>query len=69
MMYEPMRVHLSHPVRDIEVQGPKRVRDLLRDLQLMPEAYIVIRSQDLVTEDQVLQDTDTVEIRPVISGG
>ena len=64
-----MVVHLSHPERDVEIKGPKRVKELLRDLNLVAEAYLVIRGDDLVTEDEMLKDTDTVEIRPVISGG
>jgi len=64
-----MTVHLSHPDRDVEVKGPKRVKELLRDLNLVVEAHLVIRGDDLVTEDEMLKDTDTVEIRPVISGG
>ena len=64
-----MKIHLSHPSRDIDIQGPKRVRDLFKELQLVPEAYLVIRNDDLVTEDEVLKDSDHIEIRPVISGG
>jgi sulfur carrier protein len=64
-----MNVHLSHPDRDVEIKGPKRVKDLLRDLNLVVEAPLVIRGDDLVTEDEVLRDADQVEIRPVISGG
>jgi sulfur carrier protein len=64
-----MTVHLSHPDRDVEIKGPKRVKELLRDLNLVVEAHLVIRGDDLVTEDEMLKDTDTVEIRPVISGG
>lgn len=64
-----MKVHLSHPERDVEVKGPKRARELLRDLNLIPEAHLVIRGDDLVTEDEVLKDEDLVEVRPVISGG
>lgn len=68
-MIHPMKVHLSHPERDVEVPGPRRVRELLRDLHLIPEAHLVIRGDDLVTEDEWLRDEDTVEVRPVISGG
>lgn len=64
-----MTVHLSHPDRDVEIKGPKRVKELLRDLNLVVEAHLVIRGDDLVTEDEMLQDSDQVEIRPVISGG
>jgi sulfur carrier protein len=64
-----MVVHLSHPERDVEIKGPKRVKELLRDLNLVVEAHLVIRGDDLVTEDEMLKDSDHVEIRPVISGG
>ena len=63
-----MHVQLNHPVRSIEVKGPKRVKDLLRELNLMPEAHLVIRGDELATEDEMLSDQDQVEIRPVISG-
>jgi sulfur carrier protein len=64
-----MKVQLSHPARQVEVRGPKRVRELLRDLNLVAEAHLVIRGDDLVTEDELLKDDDSVEVRPVISGG
>ena len=64
-----MKVQLSHPARQVEVKGPKRVKELLRDLNLVVEAHLVIRGDDLVTEDETLKDEDSVEIRPVISGG
>jgi sulfur carrier protein len=64
-----MRVHLSHPARSVEIKGPKRVKDMLRELNLVQEAHLVIKGDDLVTEDEQLKDEDEVEIRPVISGG
>jgi len=64
-----MKVQLSHPPRQVEVKGPKRVKELLRDLNLIAEANLVIRGDELVTEDEMLKDEDAVEIRPVISGG
>lgn len=65
----PMHVQLHHPARSIEIKGPKRVKDVLRELNLVVEAHLVIRGDDLVTEDEVLSDQDQIEIRPVISGG
>ncbi|HLG43457.1 MAG TPA: MoaD/ThiS family protein [Nitrospirales bacterium] len=64
-----MTVVLNHPVREVEVKGPKRVKDLLAELSLLPESVLVVRGDDLVTEDDTLRDEDRVEIRPVISGG
>jgi sulfur carrier protein len=64
-----MQVQLSHPARTVEVKGPKKVKDLLKELQLVIEAHLVIRGDELVTEDEMLYDKDRIEIRPVISGG
>ena len=64
-----MKVHLSHPTREIVLMGPKRVADIFKELNLIPEAFLVIRGQDLITEDEMLADGDSIEIRPVISGG
>ena len=69
MIEFPMKIHLRQPPKEIEVTGPKFVRELLKELQLNPEAYLVIRNDDLVTDDEVLKDSDSIEIRPVISGG
>jgi len=64
-----MQVQLSHPQRTVDVKGPKRAKDVLRELNLVVEAHLVIRGDELVTEDEMLQDKDHIEIRPVISGG
>jgi sulfur carrier protein len=64
-----MQVQLSHPARTVEVKGPKKAKELLRELNLVVEAHLVIKGDDLVTEDEMLYDGDQIEIRPVISGG
>ena len=62
-------MHLSHPTREIELKGPKRVGEIFKALNLIPEAFLVIRGQDLMTEDEIVADGDVIEVRPVISGG
>ncbi len=64
-----MQIMLHHPKRETELKGPMTVERLLKRLDLLPEAVLVIRGNDLVTEDELLKDDDTIEIRPVISGG
>ncbi len=64
-----MQVQLSHPTRTIEIKGPKKAKDLFRELNLVVEAHLIIRGDELVTEDEMLYDQDQIEIRPVISGG
>lgn len=62
-------MHLHNPKRDVEVRGPLRVNDLVKQLGLNRESVLVIRGDSLVTGDATLADSDSVEIRAVISGG
>ncbi len=64
-----MKVVLRNPRREVEMKGPVTVDALLRRLDLNPESVLVIDGDELVTRDARLEDTTTVEIRPVISGG
>ena len=64
-----MKVLLRNPRREVDIQGPLRVHALLDRLQVNRETVLVIRGDTLVPGDVLLDDADTVEIRPVISGG
>ena len=64
-----MKVILRNPRREIEVAGGRRVKDVLRALDIVPETVLVIRGDDLITADQVVRDDDVIELRPVMSGG
>ncbi|MCU1504573.1 MAG: hypothetical protein JWM12_3927 [Ilumatobacteraceae bacterium] len=65
----PMKVLLRNPRRELEVSGHRRVNSLLDELALNRESHLVIRNGTLVPGDADIADDDTVEIRPVISGG
>ena len=64
-----MKVRLRNPKRELDVPGPVRVHALLERLELNRETVLVIRGDTLVPGDVLLDDSDVVEIRPVISGG
>lgn len=64
-----MKVKLRNPDRVVEVSGPKNVLMLLRELQIVPESVLVIRDATLLTRDESLDESDEVEVRPVLSGG
>ena len=63
------RIVLRNPRREVEVRGNRRVKDILRELDIVPETVLVIRGDDLMTADQIVADGDTIEFRPVMSGG
>ncbi len=64
-----MRVHLRPQRRTIDVAGRRRVADLLAELDILPGTAMVIRGDVLLTDAEVVEDVDEVEIRAVISGG
>lgn len=64
-----MKVILRYPKREVEVSGRRRVKELLRDLDVLPETVLVIRGSELLTADAVVGEDDVIELRPVISGG
>lgn len=64
-----MKVKLRNPDRVVEVTGPRDVSALLRKLEIVPEAVLVIRDSTLLTRDERVNDADEIEIRPVLSGG
>jgi sulfur carrier protein len=64
-----MKVKLRNPDREVEVSGAKTVAALLAELNIVPEAVLVIREATLLTRDESLTESDEVEVRPVLSGG
>lgn len=64
-----MKVILRNPRRELDLEGIKSVSALLTRLDVVAESVLVICNDELVTRDAPLRPTDTVEIRPVVSGG
>ena len=64
-----MKVILRQPRREIEVEGPTHVSQLLRKLDIVSESVLVIRGSELLTVDDRIEPDDVIELRPVISGG
>lgn len=47
----------------------KTVQELLKELAVNPETVIVVRQGGVLTEKELLNDRDAVELLSVISGG
>ena len=64
-----MKILLRNPRRELEMTGPTTVHALLQKLEISPESVLVIVGDELVTRDARVDDSASIEIRPVISGG
>ena len=64
-----MRVHLHPQRRTVEVAGRRSVGRLLSELNVLPSTAMVIRRDELLTDGEMVEDDDEIEIRAVISGG
>ena len=49
--------------------GRRRVSELLHELGLLSEEYIVMRGGKVLTDDDEVVDGDEVVLVPVVSGG
>jgi sulfur carrier protein ThiS len=64
-----MRVHLRPQQRTVELAGRRSVGRLLADLGILPGTAMVIRGDVLLTEGEMVEEDDELEVRAVISGG
>ena len=64
-----MKIILRNPRKEIEVDGRRRVKELLVELDILPSTVLVIRGNELLTGDTVVGGDDVLEVRPVMSGG
>jgi sulfur carrier protein len=63
------KVILRNPRREVEVRSNRRVKDILHELDIVPETVLVIAGDTLITLDHVVRENETIELRPVMSGG
>ncbi len=64
-----MKVILRNPRREVDVEGKRRVKELLSELGILPSTVLVIRDNELLTGDAMVGGDDVLEVRPVMSGG
>lgn len=64
-----MHVRLLPQNKVVTFSEDLRVTVLLRKLSLLPQTVMVIRGNQLLTEEELVRAEDEIEIRSVISGG
>jgi sulfur carrier protein ThiS len=64
-----MAVKIVLRQQEFEVGPGQTVRQAMLSLQLPPEAYLAVRAGELITEDEILREGETIKLVAVISGG
>jgi sulfur carrier protein len=64
-----MTIHLQPQGKVVSLSGRRRVGDVVQSLGLIAGTVLVIRGDELLTDDEFLEADDQVEVRAVISGG
>ena len=65
----PMNIRIEKGNKELCRTFSGTVRSLLDELGLHPHAVIVVKNNEIVLEQDMLSDTDTVRILSVMSGG
>ncbi len=64
-----MAVKLILRDQEYEVKPGMTLRHSLLKIGLQPEAVLAIRQGQMITEDEILRDGETIKLVSVISGG
>ena len=52
-----------------EIQPGMTLLSSLKKLDILPETVLATRNGEMITEDEILRDGETIELIEVISGG
>ncbi|HEX2979654.1 MAG TPA: MoaD/ThiS family protein [Anaerolineaceae bacterium] len=64
-----MSVKLIVRQKEYEVKAGMSLMHAMQKIEVTPEAYLAVRNGEVITEDEVLNDGDVVQLVAVISGG
>lgn len=64
-----MAVKLILRDQEFEVKPGMTLRHSLLKIGVQPEAVLAIRQGEMITEDEILKDEETIKLIAVISGG
>jgi len=54
----------------VECEGNEvKVKDILKKLRLSSEEYVIVKSGNVITEEDYVSDGDELILYPVVSGG
>jgi sulfur carrier protein ThiS len=64
-----MAVRLILRRNEYEIKAGMTLRDALQKIDVQPEAVLATRAGEMITDDEILRDGETIKLIEVISGG
>ena len=64
-----MRIFIQTKNKMINKKFSGKVIDLLKKLNINPETVIVVKNNNLITIDDIVENKDTLRLLSVVSGG
>lgn len=55
--------------REYQVAHAQTIRAAIKEAGLQPELYLAVRDGELVTDDHMLREGETIKLVAVVSGG
>ena len=55
--------------KEYEVRAGMTLRDALKKCDISPEAVLIVRDGELITDDAILREGEVIKLVMVISGG
>ena len=64
-----MEIYLEKGKKTVKKKFSGNLEKLLSSLKINPETVIVVLNNEVITEDYLLKDSDSIKILSAISGG
>lgn len=64
-----MKIYIEKTNKRLEIRFEGKVKSLLKKLNINPKIVLVTKNDVLVTEEDMLKNSDEIKILSVISGG
>lgn len=64
-----MKIFIEKTNESIEKTFSGKGKDLLKQLKINSETILLVRNKELITEEDILEDSNNIKILSVISGG
>ncbi len=64
-----MKIYIERTKEEKELSFEGKAVDLIKKLGLNTEEVLIIKNNDLITEDEELKNSDIIKLLSVVSGG